>query len=90
MIVIALMNFPPLPQFSELRTRLLAFEGQQTFAAQMVASPLAAFVAVRPPRDSPAMRPRDQAGPQPQFVLSMGLDRLPIEPNVRSSMPKIF
>lgn len=56
----------------------------------MVAYPLAAFVVVRPPRDSPAMRPRDQAGPQPQFVLSMGLDRLPIEPNIRSSMPKVF
>ncbi|CAB4278991.1 unnamed protein product [Prunus armeniaca] len=29
MIVMAILNFPPLPSFSDLRTRLLAFEGQQ-------------------------------------------------------------
>ncbi|CAL2280030.1 unnamed protein product [Prunus armeniaca] len=28
MIVTAILNFPPLPSFSDLRTRLLAFEGQ--------------------------------------------------------------
>jgi hypothetical protein len=33
MIVTAILNFPPLPSFSDLRTRLLAFEGQQALAA---------------------------------------------------------
>ncbi|KAI5343099.1 hypothetical protein L3X38_010975 [Prunus dulcis] len=48
MIVTAILNFPPLPSFSNLRTRLLAFEGQQALVAQMapVASPTT-FVAAR-------------------------------------------
>ncbi|BBH02383.1 hypothetical protein Prudu_012923 [Prunus dulcis] len=35
MIVMAILNFPPLPSFLDLRTRLLAFEGQQALVAQM-------------------------------------------------------
>nr|TKS05894.1 hypothetical protein D5086_0000128540 [Populus alba] len=48
MIVTTILNFPPLPSISDLRTHLLAFEGQQALAAQMthVASP-AAFVIAR-------------------------------------------
>jgi hypothetical protein len=35
MIVMPILNFPPLPSFLDLRTRLLAFEGKQALAAQM-------------------------------------------------------
>ncbi|XP_021809164.1 pentatricopeptide repeat-containing protein At1g63400-like [Prunus avium] len=64
MFVTAILNFSPLPSFSDLHARLLAFEGQQPIATQMAPTPApTAFLAAQPrghrfrsgrPRDTPA------------------------------------
>ncbi|CAB4278528.1 unnamed protein product [Prunus armeniaca] len=91
MIVTAILNFPPLPSFSDLRTRLLAFKGQQALAAQLapVAS-LAAFVAARAHHGPRHSRPRDQpprsfGGPSPIRHISG-----PSQPSHRASRPSSF
>ncbi|XP_020416779.1 uncharacterized protein LOC109948391 [Prunus persica] len=91
MIVTAILNFPPLPSFSDLRTRLLAFEGQQALAAQMapVASP-AAFVAARFPRGPRHPSPRGHSsrpfgGPSSARLFS-GLG----QPSPRAPRPSSF
>ena len=78
MIVMPILNFPPLPSFLDLRTRLLAFEGKQALAAQMalVASPATFFVACfyRGPRH-PCLgdQPSHPFGGPSQVCLSSGL-----------------
>ncbi|CAL2247735.1 unnamed protein product [Prunus armeniaca] len=91
MIVTAILNFPPLPSFSDLRTRLLAFEGQHALAAQLapVASPVA-FVVARAHHGPHHSRPRDQpprsfGGPSPVRHFS-GLG----QPSHRASRPSSF
>lgn len=60
MLVTALLNFPPLPSFSDLRTKLLAFEGQQAFAAPLnPTNSHAVMIATRPLRGQHLLCARD-------------------------------